>query len=416
MPLSLFVLAAPFACAESPRPPLDPEDAGPTIQADSAAPSDVDGSVPERDAGRVTCSVGGFCETTLPVRRPLVAVSGSSPDDIWAAGGDVIERWDGTSWKVMYQYREPRSSFFESIWAKASDDVWAMGDKLIVHYSAQAGEQPSFHEYPIPLGPSASTFASAQRGNWLAPTSDEIWAVRNTGVVYRFREDPNGVMASETWIPKADPGDTENYSWRSVWGFAPDDVYVGGVRGKLPNGVGIPSSLAAIAHYDGSDWSIVTFTGYPTGFRGIFGIDDVALHKRELWGGTYPSAVPNEPAQGSVLRIGVGEDGTLHEPQVVEMPEVGICTYSNDSASFLSSSDGWFSSGCIVYRLNNSKVELVPLSFTQAPLGNVTGIWASSPDDVWVVGKSVPQDSDYFPAAGFALHRTKKFAEAMGQR
>ncbi len=66
-------------------------------------------------------------------------VGGASTSDVWVAtgnygetGGGRLDHWNGTTWDVMTTTAEPMLS----VWAGASDDVWAVGSAgTILHWN-----------------------------------------------------------------------------------------------------------------------------------------------------------------------------------------------------------------------------------------------------------------------------------------
>jgi hypothetical protein len=82
----------------------------------------------------------------LEIAYPLLDLSGTGPNDVWAVGARIIdngqylawstliEHWDGTGWTAFYLPGE----FMSGVAAVAPDDVWAVGTDgalpLILHY------------------------------------------------------------------------------------------------------------------------------------------------------------------------------------------------------------------------------------------------------------------------------------------
>lgn len=56
----------------------------------------------------------------------LLALGGTSPSDVWAAGEEQALHWDGRAWTV--ESVMPYGHFFAvtNLWASAPDDVWAL--------------------------------------------------------------------------------------------------------------------------------------------------------------------------------------------------------------------------------------------------------------------------------------------------
>ncbi len=355
-----------------------------------------DASEPEDDSGPVDASepeeagspiIRSFQSAPLPIQASLAAVSGTSADDVWAVGGNTILRWDGTSWAIAYQHDTSASSFFSAVWTREKDEMWAIGDQLLVRYSKKGGAPPSFREIPV------SVASSKVQAHWLTPTGDALWAVRGGGEVVRLKEDADGSIITDRWTPKASESDTLKYLWRGVWGFAPDDIYVSGAAS--PTGASL-SANAAIGHYDGSKWSIVVdknILGF--GFYGLYGSPPVANQKKQLWVRLPPSKA------GYYLYPDVGSGGLGSYEFVptpggfVLQPKVYECKLdtgsSHDTGFVASSADAWFSAGCLIYRWDGSELEEVPAPTDGGtPLGNFSGVWANRDGAVWAVGHAFP--------------------------
>ncbi|OJY22028.1 MAG: hypothetical protein BGO98_34970 [Myxococcales bacterium 68-20] len=334
------------------------------------------------------CSSDGFCPTELPLQRPLAAVSGTGADDVWAVGGEAILKWDGTAWKIAYQYGEPRTSLLTGVWTRRRDDAWFIGSDILIRYSGKDGAPPTFREFPVAFGPATN------QGNWLTPAGDALWAVRDTAEVVRFREDADGNVLDDRLSPKTGPTDRTTYRWRAVWGNGPDDVYVSGLSyvGNVLFG------RATIAHYDGVNWTI-TPSADRNQIGGFFSAHTTGAGSlSQLWVRLHPSRT------GYFLYTST-EDGGLGASQYMATPDPK-CTSGNSAGFPLAADDVWLSSGCLVYRWNGTALKPVAISYSGGPLGGFRGIWAGADGEVWVVGQSVPQDPNFMPGAGFALHRT----------
>ncbi len=391
--LSFLIALTPFACAESDRILGYREDAG--SSSNTAVPTSEDGGQQSLDgAAPPACGPSGFCPTPLPVQRPLVAISGSGPDDVWATGGDAILRWDGGAWTVMYQYVEPRSDFFRNIWVRKRDDVWALSNTLLVHYSKEDGQSPVFRELPISFegtngyDPGIHVLQST---TWLAPSSNELWAAVGRTIL-RFAEGSDGTMISKSWMP-------DSYAvWQGIWGFDSDDVYVSGYAIQ-------PTKAALLAHFDGSSWTIRRYV--PPYSVGLLVFGEIQGFVGGVGNANGLLVGHSSSDYAGVFQFAVAGDGGLGEPRAVPMPGLGTCGTSN--AMFVRSpNEAWFAKGCHVYQWDGSEAAVVPLTSAGAPVGAINGIWASGPDDVWIVGKSMARDSWYQPVEGFALHRTSR--------
>jgi hypothetical protein len=392
--LSFLIGLTPFACAESDKIQSYSQDAG--SSSNTAVPSSEDGGQSLDGAPPPPCGPSGFCPTPLPVQRPLVAISGSGPDDVWATGGDAILRWDGGAWTVMYQYREPRSDFFTNIWVRSRDDVWALGDSLVVHYSKQEGQLPVFRELPISfqrLPGYDDRLSLPQSVSWLAPNSDDLWVVIGN-TIYRFAEGLGGSVLSKSWTLDA------YFQWGGIWGFASDDVYAAGwilVSGKF-DGI--------IAHFDGSSWKVSRYPAASYGgslvFREVRGVVESADNEKSLFV-NYSSS-----DNAGVAQLAVAGDGSAGELRRLPLHGLGMCGGSNDTMFVRSPNEAWLAKRCLMFQWDGSDLARLPLTSGGDRVGGIKGIWASGPDDVWIVGQSTARESWYQPVEGFALHRTSR--------
>lgn len=379
-----------FACAESAD--IQNPDAGGllpdvSVLPESAVPDDV--TVPE-DAPvdaivSSPCSAGGFCPVPVPTQKPVWAVSGSSLDDVWAIGSegsgltyghDAILRWDGAAWKVVYQssMRPTRTKGFHGIWAPKPDKVWVAGEGIF-HYSAKDGVR----QLPLPNPPGSSFVFTA---GWATPESDALWAVGGKQDVLRFREEPAGTLVADRWIPQMGAEDSVyGYRWSGIWGFGPDDIYVGG---KSCVNSACNQSRGALAHYDGTVWSVTVITSDKE-ITSIFGTPPG--EPRHLWITTSSLPGASVPPTKTEL-VPVMNDGSIGAPlftqSMTNSTSVGAVR-----GSVVSPNVAWISDGVFVWRWTGTQLELMPTSIEASSVGRVLGVWAASTDDVWIVGESM---------------------------
>ncbi|OJY22517.1 MAG: hypothetical protein BGO98_19720 [Myxococcales bacterium 68-20] len=428
---ALSVLASvPFiACAAS-EVRLGSEDAvapPPGSQVPSV-PTPPDAGTPDADAApapeRSRCSEGGFCLEPLPLQRPLLAVSAASMNDAWAVARDAILRWDGTSWKDVYHYVGIGSAAPElfGIWATKHDDVWALATGALVRYSARDGGAPAFREYRTSFRASAADTATY----WVNPASDELWVVngyRTAPTVYRYRETPEGAL-EETRI--TDPA--IGFPWvqsngtflvRSIFGFASDDIYVGGAWCTRSCNSSFPefgSFDGALAHYDGTSWSIVTRLKRGETVSGIYGTKAVGGAQRLwLWVGLDAfSSIGNELRLLSLPAEDGGAATVVAQERVRLGFAVGHPLFDSWNAgchhiigSPAPSGGAWMSDVCSVYRWNGTSLETKSTVVNGVPLGTINGIWAGDDEEAWIVGEAPRQFQSEIPA-GFAARRVRK--------
>jgi len=197
---------------------------------------DADGCGPKYDF----CSEDGWClHSSWPAPNPVNAIWGSSADNIWAGGHEMITlHWDGTGW---YQVDGPES--VNALWGTDESHIWAATDRGIEYFDGETWEA---QELPRAL--------SVQSGLW-GFSETEVWAVGsdrgNDGAIAHY----DGV--EWTAYPIEDAG-----SLLSVWGSSPDSVWAVG-------------QYDSIWHFDGSEWKQHS-GGDPTSgrwLRSIWGYD-----------------------------------------------------------------------------------------------------------------------------------------------
>ena len=396
----VLALGATAACAEGDEknaadaPPVDDPtrmlDAGVT---DAPEPADVTSPTPSG------CSPDGFCYVPVPSSKPLVAVSASSADDAWMLPqqSGALLRWNGKSIEQLYEYdgASPSSIIFKALSSAKKDDVWAAatsseGHLFFVHYASRSeGATPTFRELPT------ETPDTSMRATWSSPAGDALWvAMENT--VLRIREDASGAVV-EDLRPSLGAEDEHGYAWRGIWGFGPDDVFAAGkVCPSSPCG---GQGRGAIAHYDGTAWSITTLDSAAdvSSLRGTPPGTD-----RHLW---YDAAEETSPGQ-SILRT--------HLVTVTSSGQLGAALYTHVTTAppacstrlgqAVSASVGWFSSGGRLCRWNGKELVAARTSVDDRPvIGALNGIWAGGTEDVWLVGAAVMQQG--LPQGAIAARR-----------
>ncbi|MDF2691997.1 MAG: Type fimbrial biosis protein PilY1 [Labilithrix sp.] len=406
-PALVAMLALGIACAGqdddlSGAPPAP--DASQSLDAGATDGSDDDAE----DAalpGRPRCSPDGFCYVPVPVREPLVAVSASSVDDAWMLPqqSNKLLRWDGTTLKVAFEYASPSPQVivFGGIWAEKKDNLWAVANDsdghlfIVRHSSRVAGQPPAFRELKTDTPATEMTMAL-----WGAPDGDALWIVTDWGVV-RVHEDERGAVV-EDMNPTTGPGDTNLYSWHSIWGFSPDDVYVAGRVCVDRFGVCAEGTIqGAIGHYDGEKWSMAA-VGSMTDVMAIRGTPPGG--DRQLW--YVGNEVKNfiDVSRTNLVTAFAGAD--LGKP-LFSHPMDAAPACSSRFGQATSTTSGWFSDGLLLCRWTGTTFEPVLTSLANVPvIYGVNGIWASGTDDVWVVGASLSRSSA--PDAPFAARRVAK--------
>jgi hypothetical protein len=274
-----------------------------------------------------------------PPHAQLNAVAAAASNDVWAVGyrigpdnpdygESLTEHWDGSKWSVVSTPTATvEGTSLDAVTAVSSNSAWAVGpggNALVEHWD---GTSWSVVSSPV--------FASA--GGLLAVSADsasDLWAVGGKTILHF-----NGT----NWSQVASP----SLSARSVTALSPTNVWaVGSVAAGTTGGYHPrPISKAAIEHWDGTSWSIVTSPNpNPGGSSGLDGIAAISANDiwavggigaaktvTEHWDGTSWSIIPSpSPAQnqnelsavtalsdGTVAAVGHQEDVNTDQPLIL---------------------------------------------------------------------------------------------------
>lgn len=213
---------------------------------------------------------------------PLLAVSGTGPNDVWAVGTKTLPNnltrtyalhWDGSTWTAVPTPNAgtPKTGVLSGVVALAPDDAWAVGSTsgqggpertLVLHWDGSAWSiVPSPNKGPWPNGLADVTAVSATDvwavGTWFTKAFvDRSLTLRWDGSAWHRVTSPN-------------PGPRE-VRLSGVSAVSASDVWAVGARG-----------LRTLAErWDGSSWSVVP-TPTPGGNAGIS--DVLALGAGEVW-------------------------------------------------------------------------------------------------------------------------------------
>jgi hypothetical protein len=212
------------------------------------------------------------------------AVTGSSPDDLWATGikpvdagfpfnsSPFLAHWDGTEWtaEIATLFDDPnpqagdphRSGEGSGIVVLAPDDIWVMGygddleqtvtNPVVCHWNGSKLEEVG---PPAPIYSRSNHFGGADGAG-----SDSLWIVgygRNGGDYFHLLTlHWNGSQWEPitSWSPLPGQEIWQDYL-NDVVSFGPNDVWA--VGKKLVFEDGTTRSASFYLHWDGSAWSEV---------------------------------------------------------------------------------------------------------------------------------------------------------------
>ncbi|HEX9038151.1 MAG TPA: hypothetical protein VF808_14295 [Ktedonobacterales bacterium] len=253
------------------------------------------------------CATWRIVTNPAAVQYPASRLSGIialSSTDAWAVGmnnpgegnpraASLIERWDGSTWRVV---PNPGAGYLNSVAAVSAQDVWAVGVEpspvssneylLVEHWN---GAQWSVVSTPIP-GQTNSGFRSV-----VAQTANSVWAA---GYFNGLGFSPQPVIerwngsawrVSTTALP--DGASAASYSALSVVPGTNQVWAAGSVRYGAPPSRGIGYFQPLIERWNGSAWQGVAGPTLPSGALAgeLNGV--VALSATDAWGvGDYTAS------------------------------------------------------------------------------------------------------------------------------
>jgi hypothetical protein len=210
-------------------------------------------------------------QTSVAESGKLAAVSALSANDAWAVGfytdSSGITRplalhWDGRRWtRSSVSAGASRFASLGGVYARASNDVWAVGNALSGRYVTLIAHWDGARWTTVP-SPSAGT-----KGNRLravtGTASNDVWAVGDA-------QDAGSVILhwnGSSWQLVAHPKVATGYD--TLWGLAaaaPNDVWAVGYWNQRGSGI-----HTRVEHWDGSTWKLVA-TPDPDVNPAMFGI------------------------------------------------------------------------------------------------------------------------------------------------
>jgi len=297
----------------------------------------------------------------------LYGVWGSSQSDIWTVGDTgTILHYDGKNWTDRSL---ATAVDLRDIDGTGKNDVWAVGtDGSIFHFDGASWSAPN-------------TLTHQELFGVWGTSDDDVWAVGDRGAL--LHKDASGWQALESPTTAA---------IRSVYTAAPDDVW-------------FVADDSNIYHFDGTDFAVSFTPRYYASFLwGRAGDDiwaagggDQYRYDGESW---QPFTLPFNgffdvwASSATDLWISRGRDGYYHLKD-------GVATSGNDFAmGYLwgtGPDDIWSvhdDSG--IRHWDGQSWTVVPASSLSSP----HGMWASAPENMWIVGSL--GTTDFFD--GVAVH------------
>lgn len=223
--------------------------------------------------------------TTVPIpnlqNTLLLALSADSENDIWAVG-DISLHFDGKKWtNVPLVEPPPGGVFMQGVAAVSPTDAWAVGSVLVTEPPVATNPNETFHFLQVierfdgtkwKLVPSPQFRSGSELNAVLAISPDDIYAVGDSNSDAQLPSLLVEHYDGATWrvvpTPKLPKGQTA--SLRQIAASSPTDIWLAG-DSSLISGVGGPPILL---HFDGERFTNVPFLpGQGAIIGGIAAID-----------------------------------------------------------------------------------------------------------------------------------------------
>ena len=186
-----------------------------------------------------------------PAPRPVAAVCGASPTDVWAAAASTrvlfpsgiccdlsitVAHWDGTEWTL---HPTDVSGFATALWGSSTRDIWVVGNEVPV------GNAVAIHAVAIHFdgvswtrAPSASVTGDLA-GVW-GTCAKNVWAVGSNGGGFSQLQHFDGTSWSvvrffgtpEQLYPN--PMGWESFPFNAISGSTADDFWIAGTPTSSP--------------------------------------------------------------------------------------------------------------------------------------------------------------------------------------
>jgi hypothetical protein len=303
----------------------------------------------------------------------LLRVFGLAANDVWIGGVGGLLHWNGSAFAPV-DIGITMADAVSGIWGSSPDDLWVTDDTTVTfHYG---GPAEGWRELPID-----ATFGAASDIHGFA--SNDVWTVGNS-VINRWD--------GQKWSRFPATLDTLGLSLWSVWGAAPNDVWLGGDDGHLyhftgsslgsltlsepwlvrrlwgtgPRDVWAPAFIlssnpgkAALLHFDGNKWNPID----PGGDSAHLAIHGTAPD--DLWA--------------------VGGLGLMQHWDGNAWTSRDIATGSEIMSLWASSeSDAWAVAGGQALHWNGASWRAMA-----TPAKFLDSVYGTAPDDVWAIGDQI---------------------------
>jgi hypothetical protein len=195
-------------------------------------------------------------DTRVPIVRAgssLTAIDGAGANDVWAVGEAHGRNWYSRSLVAHWDGASwnlvavPDAGRLVALTVIQSDDAWALGSTGLLHWDGATWSMK-----PLPRGNYAALSASGPSDVWVAGTRPGPMIGKNSRGLSSVVAHYDGTDWTVMRTPN--PGTRNNYL-EGIVARSPTDVWAGGYFVDL--GKHAPEARSLTMHWDGENWSVV---------------------------------------------------------------------------------------------------------------------------------------------------------------
>jgi hypothetical protein len=204
----------------------------------------------------------------------LIGVAAVSASDIWAVGHygtnfyqTLTEHWNGTSWSIIPSPNPGTGSDLKAVAAISANDVWAVGQYFV---------SSAYHSLAMHWnGATWTVFPTSTTGTLYGITalaSNDVWAVGDQVIVHW-----DGANWSNAPFPQPPAGGATFYQLRGISATDANDIWAVGIESWTYNSGYLYRPVSY--HWDGNLWSLVPNSGNTNEY--FFGV--MAIARNDVW-------------------------------------------------------------------------------------------------------------------------------------
>jgi hypothetical protein len=201
----------------------------------------------------------------------LSGVTVVASNNVWAvgaAGGNaLVEHWDGTRWSIVSNSVIAGAGRLSAVSADSANDVWAVGQ-------AGNGGPPILHFNGTTWSRVAAPIPSLEANSVTALSPTNVWAVGTVQTFFNHRSHTKAAIEhwdGTSWSIVSSPSPTSSLgldsSLRGIAAISANDIWAVGTFNKSTGG-----AATLTEHWDGMSWTIISSPNPGTASNSLFGV------------------------------------------------------------------------------------------------------------------------------------------------